>query len=193
MPITAQQILVAQQQQFLAARDLNPRVRLIAGPGTGKSRCLEERVDYLLSTGVLPAQIFVISFTRASARDLDQRIVSYCTQTGRGPSPTSNAWPSSSGRPCSRSRCCWCSSGRRRPIPTQEACPKARVSGRRDLQSPARQLLHVSQRFEGLESCALVALFGGSRVERFLETCEERLQLPPRCEVAVPPTHRRHR
>lgn len=84
MPITPQQIQVAQQQQFLAARDINSRVRVIAGPGTGKSRCLEERVDYLLSQGVLPTEIFVISFTRASSRDLEQRIVNYCTQTGRG-------------------------------------------------------------------------------------------------------------
>ncbi len=82
MPITLQQIQVAQQQQFHAARDMNPRVRVIAGPGTGKSRCIEERVNFLLSRRVLPRDIFVISFTRATARDLKQRIVQYCTQFG---------------------------------------------------------------------------------------------------------------
>ncbi len=84
MPITAQQIQIAEQQQFQAARDMNPRVRVIAGPGTGKSRCIEERVNFLLSQGVLPREIFVISFTRATARDLKQRIIRYCTQYGMG-------------------------------------------------------------------------------------------------------------
>ena len=83
MPITPQQIQAAQQVQFQAARDPNSGVRVIAGPGTGKSRCIEQRVDYLLSQAVLPREIFVISFTRASARDLKERILNYCTQAGR--------------------------------------------------------------------------------------------------------------
>ena len=86
MPIIPQQIQAAQQVQFQAARDSNPRVRLIAGPGTGKSRCIEQRVDYLLSQGTLPRELFVISFTRASVRDLKERIVNYCTQSGQGQS-----------------------------------------------------------------------------------------------------------
>jgi DNA helicase-2/ATP-dependent DNA helicase PcrA len=83
MPITQQQIQVAQQHQFRAAQDSNSKVRLIAGPGTGKSRCIEERVNHLLSQGVNQNEIFVISFTRATARDLKQRIIRYCSQFGR--------------------------------------------------------------------------------------------------------------
>ncbi len=85
MPITQQQIQVAQSLQFQAAHDMNQYVRLIAGPGTGKSRCIEERVDYLLLGGVSADEIFVISFTRASTRDLKDRIIRYCGQSGRGP------------------------------------------------------------------------------------------------------------
>ena len=84
MPITQQQIQTAQSLQFQAAHDMNQYVRLIAGPGTGKSRCIEERVDYLLSQGIDPDEIFVISFTRASARDLRDRIIRYCGHSGRG-------------------------------------------------------------------------------------------------------------
>ncbi len=84
MPITQQQIQVAQSLQFQAAHDMNQHVRLIAGPGTGKSRCIEERVDYLFSQDVIPSEIFVISFTRASARDLKNRIARYCERKGNG-------------------------------------------------------------------------------------------------------------
>lgn len=84
MPITQRQIQVAQSLQFRAAHDMNQHVRLIAGPGTGKSRCIVERVGYLLSQGVSPDGIFVISFTRASTRDLKDRIIHYCGRSGRG-------------------------------------------------------------------------------------------------------------
>lgn len=84
MPISPQQIQTAQQRQFVAAQDTNSRIRVIAGPGTGKSRCIEERVNYLLAQGNQPNSIFVISFTRASSRDLKERVVDYCTRAGRG-------------------------------------------------------------------------------------------------------------
>ncbi len=82
MGITPSQIQMAERQQFLAARDTTNRVRLIAGPGTGKSRCIEERVNFLLGQGVSPGDIFVISFTRATAGDLKERIVRHCGQNG---------------------------------------------------------------------------------------------------------------
>jgi superfamily I DNA/RNA helicase len=83
MPFTPQQIQAAEAQQDAAATDLTPQVRLIAGPGTGKSRCIEKRVDRLLSQQVAPVSLFVISFTRASTNDLKKRIVEYCAQRGR--------------------------------------------------------------------------------------------------------------
>jgi len=86
MPITAQQIINAQANQNAAAHEKNTPVRLIAGPGTGKSFTIQERVNWLLQNGVPPETIFVISFTRASAFDLRQRIHSYCLQQGH-PNP----------------------------------------------------------------------------------------------------------
>jgi len=53
-------------------------VRLIAGPGTGKSSTIEERVSWLLQQNVPPAQIAVISFTNASVVDLRLRLHAYC-------------------------------------------------------------------------------------------------------------------
>lgn len=65
----------AQKAQQNAAQDANPRVRLIAGPGTGKSRTILMRLRHLVSQGVPPNGIYVISFTRASAVDLRARVI----------------------------------------------------------------------------------------------------------------------
>jgi DNA helicase-2/ATP-dependent DNA helicase PcrA len=53
---------------------------VVAGPGTGKSSAIEERIRWLLSQGVSAAAICVVSFTRASALDLRQRVHAYCVQ-----------------------------------------------------------------------------------------------------------------
>ncbi|MBN2133797.1 MAG: ATP-dependent helicase [Sedimentisphaerales bacterium] len=55
-----------------------PRVCLLAGPGTGKSKTIEKRVVHLLNTGVLADRIYVISFTRATCTELKQRIQAAC-------------------------------------------------------------------------------------------------------------------
>lgn len=82
MPITPQQIQAAENLQHAAAHDQGGQVRLIAGPGTGKSFAIEERVYWLLSNGVNPHSIFVVSFTRASSHDLRNRIAAYCSARG---------------------------------------------------------------------------------------------------------------
>ncbi len=82
MPITQQQIENAQRQQDTAAHDPMGQIRLIAGPGTGKSFAIQERVQWLLSDGVPPGHIYVVSFTRAATIDLKRRIQRYCQDKG---------------------------------------------------------------------------------------------------------------
>jgi superfamily I DNA/RNA helicase len=82
MPITPEQKETAIQLQQTAAHDENGQIRIIAGPGTGKSYTIEERVHWLLSSGTDPHSIYAISFTRASAADLRQRIRTYCSEHG---------------------------------------------------------------------------------------------------------------
>lgn len=65
----------AQKAQTLAAQENGAQVRLIAGPGSGKSRTILTRVEHLVNNGVSPDNIYVISFTRASAYDLRTRIL----------------------------------------------------------------------------------------------------------------------
>lgn len=82
MAITPAQIAAAQAVQHAAAQDPSQRVRLVAGPGTGKSSAIEERVRWLLDQHVQPRCIYVVSFTRASALDLLRRIQKHCTDAG---------------------------------------------------------------------------------------------------------------
>ncbi|MDP3150485.1 MAG: ATP-dependent helicase [Ignavibacteria bacterium] len=79
MPITPQQIQAAKQIQDAAAQDTNQTVRLVAGPGTGKSFVIEGRIQWLLANlNVPPQNIIAISFTRAASKDLKDRIYDYC-------------------------------------------------------------------------------------------------------------------
>ncbi len=82
MPITQAQKDAAGAVQIAAAHDGATRIRLVAGPGTGKSQAIEARVCRLIALGVQPEQIAVVSFTRASAADLRVRVQSYATQPG---------------------------------------------------------------------------------------------------------------
>jgi DNA helicase-2/ATP-dependent DNA helicase PcrA len=82
VPLGASDIAAAEARQSTAAHDGAPAVRLVAGPGTGKSATIEERVRWLLDSGVGPQNIYAVSFTRASAADLRARIRAYCVRLG---------------------------------------------------------------------------------------------------------------
>lgn len=57
------------------ASTLNPRVRVVAGPGTGKSYAMKRRVARLLESGVAPDLILPVTFTRVAAQDLHRELV----------------------------------------------------------------------------------------------------------------------
>src|SRR5262245_13928603 len=80
--ITVAQYAAAGVFQDNAARDPSPHVRLVAGPGTGKSRAIEQRVRWLIEQGVPASRIWAVSFTRASAFDLRSRIHGHADDEG---------------------------------------------------------------------------------------------------------------
>jgi DNA helicase II / ATP-dependent DNA helicase PcrA len=77
MAITPAQKAAAEAQQDGAAQTPSRYTRLIAGPGTGKSRTIEKRVSQLLQSGATPDNIYVISFTRATCDELRERVVRF--------------------------------------------------------------------------------------------------------------------
>jgi DNA helicase II / ATP-dependent DNA helicase PcrA len=82
-PIRPEQIAAAEAVQHAAAHDASDQVRVVAGPGTGKSSAVEERVRWLVADrGVDASRVFAVSFTRAAAGDLRRRVRGYCDRNG---------------------------------------------------------------------------------------------------------------
>lgn len=60
---------------YLIAASGNPRIRVVAGPGTGKSFAMKRRVARLLEAGIPPQRILPVTFTRVAAEDLHRELV----------------------------------------------------------------------------------------------------------------------
>jgi len=80
--------------------DLNPQQReavthgdgpllVVAGAGSGKTRTLAYRVSYLISQGVQPDRILLLTFTRRAAEEMLKRAASALPE---GPSAMSRVW-----------------------------------------------------------------------------------------------------
>ena len=75
MPITPQQIQAAENLQHAAAHDIRDQVRLVAGPGTGKTRTLVERIIWLITEkSVLPRTILAVTFSNRATREMAERV-----------------------------------------------------------------------------------------------------------------------
>ena len=61
-------------EQRLAAIDYNGSMGVIAGPGSGKTKTIVSRCQYMILDGVRPGSILVFTFTRKAANELRERI-----------------------------------------------------------------------------------------------------------------------
>ena len=61
---------------YSIAADQSRFIRVVAGPGTGKSFALKRRVARLLESGIAPDRILPVTFTRVAAEDLQRELIS---------------------------------------------------------------------------------------------------------------------
>jgi superfamily I DNA and RNA helicase len=64
--------LNAEQREALTAN--KKAVRVIAGPGSGKTRVIVARVLHLLRSGVAPSEVMAVTFTNKAANELKERL-----------------------------------------------------------------------------------------------------------------------
>ena len=60
---------------YRIASSPNQQIRVVAGPGTGKSFAMKRRIARLLENGVNPRAILPVTFTRVAAEDLHRELV----------------------------------------------------------------------------------------------------------------------
>lgn len=60
--------------QKMAIERFDQAMLVCAGPGAGKTATLVARVDYMLTNGISPERIFVLTFTRKAAQEVEERI-----------------------------------------------------------------------------------------------------------------------
>lgn len=61
------------EEQKVAVLESEGRSLVIAGPGSGKTRVITYKLLHLLSGGVKPSQILLVTFTRAAANEMIER------------------------------------------------------------------------------------------------------------------------
>jgi DNA helicase-2/ATP-dependent DNA helicase PcrA len=61
-------------QPLAIASSDESRIRVIAGPGSGKTYCLMRRIARLLESGIDPSRILLVTFTRTAAHDLQNNL-----------------------------------------------------------------------------------------------------------------------
>lgn len=60
--------------QRAAARHLGSPLLVNAGPGTGKTQCLSERIEFLLGEGIEPERILALTFSNKAAEEMRERV-----------------------------------------------------------------------------------------------------------------------
>ncbi|MDT8339241.1 MAG: UvrD-helicase domain-containing protein, partial [Sulfurimonas sp.] len=65
------------EEQYFAATSSNEQNLIIASAGTGKTSTIVGRIAYLLSKGVKPTEILLLTFTNKAAAEMVQRVAEF--------------------------------------------------------------------------------------------------------------------
>src|SRR5213595_652088 len=81
MDATSDWLATLNEQQRAAATAGDEPLLIIAGAGTGKTNTLAHRVAWLISQGIDPARILLLTFTRRASHEMLKRVESILSQT----------------------------------------------------------------------------------------------------------------
>ncbi len=74
--------MILSNEQLAAVRHMYGSALCIAGPGSGKTAVIVNRVDNLIKKGVKPEEILVVTFTKAAANSMEKRFFNMTGITG---------------------------------------------------------------------------------------------------------------
>jgi DNA helicase-2/ATP-dependent DNA helicase PcrA len=92
-------------QQSAIEAGLKTDLRVLAGPGSGKTYVIERRYKFLVDSGISPNSILVVTFSKAMADEMGRRIKKTCTSANLEQISTIHAF-------CYRVLCKWYSDSR---------------------------------------------------------------------------------
>lgn len=80
------------EEQHIAASFSGKHLLVIAGAGTGKTKTIIARAQYLIEQGISPTNILILSFTRKSAGEIAERIKAGCNNSAGLTGHTFHSW-----------------------------------------------------------------------------------------------------
>ena len=69
------QIIKPNKSQEECIKALNGPIMVLAGPGTGKTFTVVERIKYMLSQNIMPESILCLTYSEAAAAEMKTRLV----------------------------------------------------------------------------------------------------------------------
>jgi len=75
------------EQRLAVEHPLGSPAAIIAGAGSGKTKCLQSRVVWLIANGVPPNKILVVTFTNKAANEIAERVLKAIPGIESGPMP----------------------------------------------------------------------------------------------------------
>lgn len=74
-PTVEQKKITPNEKQFECIKTLDGPIMVLAGPGTGKTFTIIQRIRYMLEQGILPETILCLTFSEAAAGEMKLRLV----------------------------------------------------------------------------------------------------------------------
>ena len=68
------ELLQFDSEKLAAIEHMGSPLLVTAGPGSGKTRVITERIKFLLKTGLKPSEILCLTFSEKAANELKERI-----------------------------------------------------------------------------------------------------------------------